>query len=48
VLEHSQIRNIESRIQDSLIGRHVVIRRSPIRPKALKLTLADYSEVGIL
>lgn len=48
VLEYSQIRNIESRIQDSLIGRHVVIRRSPIRPKALKLTLADYSEVGIL
>jgi glucose-1-phosphate thymidylyltransferase len=48
VLDHSQIRNIESRIQDSLIGRHVVIRRSPIRPKALKLTLADYSEVGIL
>jgi glucose-1-phosphate thymidylyltransferase len=48
VLDHSQILNIESRIQDSLIGRHVIIRRSPIRPKALKLTLADYSEVGIL
>lgn len=48
VLEHSEIRDIESRIQDSLIGRNVVIERSPIKPKALKLTLADNSQVGIL
>lgn len=48
VLEYSQIRSIEARIQDSLIGRHVVIERSPIRPKALKLTLGDHSHAGIL
>jgi glucose-1-phosphate thymidylyltransferase len=48
VLEKSRISNIESRVQDSLIGRNVVIERSPIKPKALKLTLADHSQVGIL
>jgi glucose-1-phosphate thymidylyltransferase len=48
VLEYSQILNIEARIQDSLIGRHVTIERSPIRPKALKLTLGDHSHAGIL
>lgn len=48
VLENCHIRNIESRIQDSLIGRNVTISRSPIKPKALKLMLADHSQVGIL
>ncbi len=48
VLEHSHISNVEARIQDSLIGRKVRIAKSPIRPKALKLTLADHSQVGIL
>ncbi|MEJ2747315.1 MAG: glucose-1-phosphate thymidylyltransferase [Anaerolineae bacterium] len=48
VLSNSQIRDIDTRIQDSLIGSHVEISRSPIKPKALKLSLADYSQVGIL
>lgn len=48
VLENSRITDIEARIQDSLIGRDVIIQRSPIKPKALKLTLADHSNVGIL
>jgi len=48
VLEHSLIKGIQSRIQDSLIGRYVRIERSPIRPKALKLTLGDHSQAGIL
>ena len=48
VLENSHIKDIGTRIQDSLIGRDVVISRSPIKPKALKLTLADHSRVGIL
>ncbi len=48
VLENSEIRDIGTRIQDSLIGRYVVIARSPIKPKALKLTVADHSRVGIL
>jgi len=48
VLEHSEIRDIPARIQDSLIGRHVRLVRSPIKPKAYKLTLGDHSQVGIL
>ncbi|MBP9502013.1 MAG: glucose-1-phosphate thymidylyltransferase [Candidatus Promineofilum sp.] len=48
VLENSVIRNLEARIQDSLIGRDVLINRSPIRPKALKLTVGDHSKIGIL
>ena len=48
VLEHSHIKNISARIQDSLIGRHVTIERSPIKPKSHKLTIGDHSQVGIL
>jgi glucose-1-phosphate thymidylyltransferase len=48
VLENSRIENIGARIQDSLIGRNVTISRSPIKPKAHKLTLGDNSQVGIL
>jgi glucose-1-phosphate thymidylyltransferase len=48
VLEHSQIIDIPYRIEDSLIGRHSVITRSPIKPKALKMTLGDHSNVGVL
>jgi glucose-1-phosphate thymidylyltransferase len=47
VLEHSQIRNVDARIQDSLIGRFAIIERSPIKPKAHKLILGDHSQVGI-
>jgi len=48
VLEQSCIRDIPERIQDSLIGRNVDLARSPIKPKAYKMTLGDYSQVGIL
>ena len=48
ILEHSQIRNISRRIEDSLIGRHVVVHRSPIRPQAYKFTLGDNSQLGLL
>ncbi|MBP6786180.1 MAG: glucose-1-phosphate thymidylyltransferase [Candidatus Promineofilum sp.] len=48
VLENSKISDIEARIQDSLIGREVIISRSPIRPKALNLMVGDHSKVGIL
>ncbi len=48
VLEQSCIRDIPARIQDSLIGRNVDLNRSPIKPKAYKMTLGDYSQVGIL
>ncbi|NWJ44679.1 MAG: glucose-1-phosphate thymidylyltransferase [Chloroflexi bacterium] len=48
ILENSQIHDIPSRIEDSLIGRNVVVEKSPIKPKALKLLLGDNSRVGIL
>jgi len=48
VLEYSQIIDIPYRIEDSLIGRNSQITRSPIKPKALKMTLGDHSNVGIL
>ncbi|MDH3675098.1 MAG: glucose-1-phosphate thymidylyltransferase, partial [Anaerolineae bacterium] len=48
MLEHSQLRNISRRIEDSLIGRHVVLHRSPMRPRAYKFTLGDHSNVGLL
>ena len=48
VLEHTRIVDIPARIEDSLIGRNVEVTRSPIKPRALKMTLGDYSKVGIL
>ena len=48
VLEHSLIQDIPARIQDSLIGRHVVLARSPIKPRVYRLTLGDHSQVRIL
>jgi len=48
VLEHSAIRGIPGRIADSLIGRNAKLSRSPIKPAAHKLTLGDYSDVGLL
>lgn len=48
VLEHSRIIDVESRIEDSLIGRYVEITRSPKKPRAYKMTLGDHSKVGIL
>lgn len=48
VLEHSIVSCIPARIQDSLIGRHVELRRSPLKPAAHKLTLGDYSSIGLL
>jgi len=48
VLENTRIVDIPARIEDSLIGRNVEVTRSSIRPKALRMTLGDYSKVGIL
>jgi glucose-1-phosphate thymidylyltransferase len=48
VLEYSEIMDIPYRIADSLIGRNSKIARSPIKPKALKMTLGDHSNVGVL
>lgn len=48
VLENSTLRDIDTRIQDSLIGRNVDVYRAPARPTALKLNLGDHSKVGLL
>ncbi|MCB0035332.1 MAG: hypothetical protein KDE51_14970, partial [Anaerolineales bacterium] len=48
VLENSVIKDIDGRIQDSLIGRNALVTRSPIKPKTHKLNLGDYSQIGIL
>ena len=48
ILEHSEIVDLDTRLEDSLIGRHVEIKRSPMKPRALKMTLGDHSKVGVL
>ncbi len=48
VLEHSVIRNISARIQDSLIGRHAEVGVTTLRPKAIKMHLGDHSRLGLL
>jgi glucose-1-phosphate thymidylyltransferase len=48
VLDHTRIKGVPSRIEDSIIGRDVEITYSPIKPKAYKMTLGDHSHVGLL
>lgn len=48
VLEHSRIKELPHRLEDSLIGRNVEIGRSPLKPKAYRLMLGDNSSVGVL
>jgi len=48
VLEYSVVRDLPHRLEDSLIGRYVEITRSPLKPKAYRLTLGDHSIVGVL
>jgi glucose-1-phosphate thymidylyltransferase len=46
VLEGSTIHSVP-RIQDSLIGKQVEVRRSTIRPRAMRLMLGDHSQVDL-
>jgi glucose-1-phosphate thymidylyltransferase len=48
VLEHSSIRGLPHRLEDSLIGRNVEVARSPFKPRAYRLLLGDNSTVGML
>jgi glucose-1-phosphate thymidylyltransferase len=48
VLENSSIRDIPTRIEASLIGRHAEVYAVPMRPFGHKLMLGDYSKVGLL
>ncbi len=47
VLENSRILNIRTRIEDSLIGKDVIVRRTDAMPKAVRLMLGDHSEVQL-
>jgi glucose-1-phosphate thymidylyltransferase len=47
VLENSKILDVSVRIEDSLIGKDVVVRRTTTMPKALRFMLGDHSEVEI-
>jgi glucose-1-phosphate thymidylyltransferase len=47
ILEGSEIRNIGSRIDESLIGREVKIYKCPPKPSAYRFMVSDKSEVGI-
>lgn len=48
VMEKSTIMNIPGRIEDSLIGKNVEIRRMPIRPNTFRFVLGDNSRVGLI
>ena len=48
VLDRSTIRNVSQRIADSLIGREVVLERSPLKPQAIRVMLGDHSVVGVV
>ncbi len=48
VMDHSTIRNIPHRVENSLIGRHVDVFRSEEKPRAYTLLLGDHSRVGII
>ena len=47
VLEQSVIEGIETRIEDSLIGRNVRLTRSAMKPRAHRLLLGDNSQVQL-
>lgn len=47
ILENSTVRNIPTRLQDSLIGRNAEVDVSDKKPKAIKLALGDYSKVRL-
>jgi glucose-1-phosphate thymidylyltransferase len=48
VLSGSSVRDLEGRIEASLIGRNVAIRRSPVLPKAYRFVAGDNAEIEIL
>ncbi|MFQ5722266.1 MAG: glucose-1-phosphate thymidylyltransferase, partial [Candidatus Aminicenantales bacterium] len=47
ILERSEILEVGSRIDDSLIGREVKIFKCPPRPSVYRFMVGDKSEIGI-
>ncbi len=48
VLEGSVIKEVDRRIEDSLVGRNVEVGKSPLKPTAYRFMLGDNSKVGLL
>ncbi len=48
VMENSVIRDVDQRIENSVIGRNVQIERGAEKPRAYQLTLGDNSRVGLV
>ncbi|HZC05056.1 MAG TPA: glucose-1-phosphate thymidylyltransferase [Ktedonobacterales bacterium] len=48
VLENASIRNVQARIDQSLIGRYAEVYTSPPRPKSHRLMLGDHSTAGLM
>jgi len=48
VLEGSSITNLEGRIEASLVGKNVAIRRSPAMPRAYRFVVGDNAVIEIL
>jgi glucose-1-phosphate thymidylyltransferase len=48
ILDHSRISELNARMADSLVGKHVVIARSDARPVAYRFMVGDSSQIGIL
>src|SRR4051812_32966364 len=48
VLEGSSIHNLQGRIEASLVGKNVAIRRSPALPRAYRFVVGDNAEIEIL
>jgi glucose-1-phosphate thymidylyltransferase len=46
LLERASVEGI-ARLSDSLVGREAVVRRSPARPRAVRLLLGDHSTVDL-
>jgi len=48
LLEASQVRGLNGRMESSLLGKNVVISRSERQPRAYRFMVGDNSEIGIL
>src|SRR3954469_6935969 len=48
VLSGSSVRDLDGRVEASLIGRNVAIGRSPALPKAYRFVVGDNAEIAIL
>ena len=46
VLEGSSLRDLDRRVEGSLIGRHVEIVREDLKPKAYRFMVGDNSRIG--